>query len=433
MAFNSESESMTIKRLEIALRKMDERLLKTAGIKLYEKYHSGHKFQYTFELQQILDYLENSNVDDGATEIICSTINQILKGNKDGEEQEIRREEIKNEEEEFILETNLPNMAPGIQNVQTSPISGLASNLSNTSNFSKIPDSSEITQITIQYQEQPQDEQPEEEIPKKDIFEAQQTLQTITNDANDVFIYYEEKDLTQILSAVTQYKKSIASNAQIDTTLRSLKEILNLLNSDLSNLGGVFSMFSNLKNKVSFATASMSAHMLTILKENSIDFEIPYESGTEGAWKFLPVFGNTAIFECQSCGYKILNDSNKSLIMQCEKCFEPAYPKLDSSNSLDGTILQNSFDALLNSKVWVLINPPIENGQMRNLFRLAYKNASPKRVYILSQDAQRKDYYSQMFSVNNRNCEIRTDFSTIDNFIEDFTKTEITTAQFARI
>ena len=44
MAPFPESESMTIKRLEVAIRKKDMHLLKDGAYKLHEKFHTGHKF-----------------------------------------------------------------------------------------------------------------------------------------------------------------------------------------------------------------------------------------------------------------------------------------------------------------------------------------------------------------------------------------------------
>ena len=62
MAPFPESESMTIKRLEVALRKDDMRLLKDGAYKLHEKFHMGHKFEFLTELNQILEYVKKNNI-----------------------------------------------------------------------------------------------------------------------------------------------------------------------------------------------------------------------------------------------------------------------------------------------------------------------------------------------------------------------------------
>ena len=53
MAPFPETEIMTIQRLQVALRKMDLKLLKDGAYKLHEKYHSGFKFEYIDLLKEI--------------------------------------------------------------------------------------------------------------------------------------------------------------------------------------------------------------------------------------------------------------------------------------------------------------------------------------------------------------------------------------------
>ena len=46
MAPFPETEIMTLKRLEVALKKGDFKLLRDGTYKLHEKYHSGYEFEY---------------------------------------------------------------------------------------------------------------------------------------------------------------------------------------------------------------------------------------------------------------------------------------------------------------------------------------------------------------------------------------------------
>ena len=80
MAPFPESESMTIKRLEVAIRKKDMHLLKDGAYKLHEKFHTGHKFEFLSELEQILEYVKTSDIPLEITEILCPTIEEILAG-----------------------------------------------------------------------------------------------------------------------------------------------------------------------------------------------------------------------------------------------------------------------------------------------------------------------------------------------------------------
>lgn len=79
MAPFPEAEIMTIKRLEVALRKMDFKLLKDGAYKLHEKYHSGYKFEYLDLLKEI--YIEISNnplIPEDVKDILSPTIEDIL-------------------------------------------------------------------------------------------------------------------------------------------------------------------------------------------------------------------------------------------------------------------------------------------------------------------------------------------------------------------
>lgn len=74
-----EAEIMTIKRLEVALRKMDFKLLKDGAYKLHEKFHSGHKFEYLDLLKDIqIELLNNPSVPSEVRDILSATIDDIL-------------------------------------------------------------------------------------------------------------------------------------------------------------------------------------------------------------------------------------------------------------------------------------------------------------------------------------------------------------------
>lgn len=394
MTLNTESESITIKRLEIALRKMDLALLKTAGYKLHEKFHAGHKFEYIIELKQILKFLQTQKIDEEISELITSTIKEIL-DNENGAKINFTTTEpeiVELPEEEYVETSVQPYRAAPIEDVK--PI------------YSSTP------------------------IP---LYSAPVQVQNIENfNTKNVAIFYEEKNQEIDSRLIKEYKNYIASNAPINTFLGHLKMVLNILNSDLSSLNKILSTFSTLKNKISLITTSMNSNLLGQLSFNSINFNIPhiFENNVQNSWSFYPIYGQTTIFECQNCGKTFLNSTNQNtMAMGCPECSEICFPQLNLSNSIDGKPLQGAFDALLNSQIWVLINPPYgENAvQMQNLFELAYKNAVPKRIYLLSQDAERKEFYQQMFYNISQNCEIKANFLTDENFCDEFINAETKT------
>ena len=79
MAPFPETEIMTIKRLEVALRKMDLKLLKDGAYKLHEKYHGGYKFEYLDLLKEIfMEVSNNASIPNDIKDILAPTIEDIL-------------------------------------------------------------------------------------------------------------------------------------------------------------------------------------------------------------------------------------------------------------------------------------------------------------------------------------------------------------------
>ena len=89
MAPFPEDEIMTIKRLEVALRKSDFKLLKDGAYKLHEKYHSHHHFEYPDLLQIILDEVQaNYAIPPDIKDILVPTIQDILSNQDDDNQNE---------------------------------------------------------------------------------------------------------------------------------------------------------------------------------------------------------------------------------------------------------------------------------------------------------------------------------------------------------
>ena len=84
MAPFPEEENMTIKRLEVALRKSDFKLLKEGAYKLHEKYHQHHRFQYLDSLENILNEVQqNYAIPSDIKDILIPTIQDILSNSKE--------------------------------------------------------------------------------------------------------------------------------------------------------------------------------------------------------------------------------------------------------------------------------------------------------------------------------------------------------------
>lgn len=128
MAPFPEAEIMTIKRLEVALRKMDYKLLKDGAYKLHEKFHSGHRFEYIDLLKDIFwEVTENEQIPSDVKDILCPTIEDIL------------------------IESGVDLAHDAYQREEESRVSSLTS-------LSYTTPAQEPTQIAQEYQYQPQQE-----------------------------------------------------------------------------------------------------------------------------------------------------------------------------------------------------------------------------------------------------------------------------------
>ncbi len=373
MTFNLEPESMTLKRLELALRKGDEALLKTAGYKLHEKLHAGFTFEYTSQLRQILGFIESENLDGEVYNLVSSTIKEIL---------------TTQSPQNSGIETKSYEVKTIYTDEPKSPSEGLTSGV-----CVPPPNSSFANSIFANTESTP-------------------TVNAGNNKSEDIFVYWEEKhqEIDPIL--LKEYSKIIASGAPMNEFSDKLGAILNILNSDLPNLNRILSTLASSKNNITFATSSLNSNLITRFENNGINYSTPsiLENNLPDSWNFLPLFGQTNIFKCEQCSNRFLN--NHSFIARCEKCSGAAFLQF----GLDAAMMQNAIDKLLNSKIWVLINPPSTSSIVANMFSICYKNSKPNKVYLLTQDADKKAFYKNLLN----GCEIKSDYTTDESFCEEF-------------
>ncbi len=97
MAPFPETEIMTLKRLEVAIRKMDFKLLKDGAYKLHEKYHGGHRFEYIDLLKEIYsNIMGNIAIPRDIKDILMPTIEDILNAQDTKIEEQIEQEPLQN-------------------------------------------------------------------------------------------------------------------------------------------------------------------------------------------------------------------------------------------------------------------------------------------------------------------------------------------------
>ncbi len=409
MAPFPESESMTIKRLEVAIRKKDMHLLKDGAYKLHEKFHTGHKFEFLLQLEQILQYVKNADIPTEITEILCPTIEEILNPemvqNEIQPQFELREEDIK--------------------------LQGAAY---------------EEYMAQIEGKKEPEFIQ---EIPKQEDFEhfqVSQSVLNIPNKADNILLFYDDNSLDIDYSEIKNYRNrlnTLFSSQDHQNGYNLLKEIAvlnNLVNTQIFDVDTVLNMLKTSKSNVAFVTTSQSQDLTKILKENEINFEIPFVQKIDKSiqenqkvFEFIPMLGLSNIFVCSNCNSKNLKTdfSTKTLSVQCPNCDSAAFPDLYAINSYNPDcnpiFWQRAFKAFVKSDIWIIINPPLDENKeiIFDFIKTASECAKPKRVYLFSKENDKREFYKNMFLKNFADVEILSSFANLEQLCQEFIRIQM--------
>ncbi len=521
MAPFPESEDMTIKRLMVALRKNDYQLLKMGTYKLHEKFHTGHEFELTDDLRQILKIVEEKQYPPEISDILCSTIKDILSKkaikeiswenkilpNDSGknvmpdtlqpgitvqnaaqtqqiqpnqtQEQTAGTDDIK--ELANIINSNNQPEAQGSQSFMQQPALPEANQIKiNTyyRPYNEAPASQNISQTAIQNQGQTYAQQPAQgiaqstpsqqnlaQMPVQNIqpyapggvqtmqvqSQAQMQEQPKTHEDNsvkNVAVFYDDFRNDIDYSKVKDYKNNLnllfskSENSQDYNVLQQISSLTHLLDTSASDVDKIISMLTTSKGKVSFITASQSQNISRIFVDKNIDFDIPFVKKAQDkntAFDLIPMVGSTNIFVCSNCNLRTLKTdfNTRTLSVQCPHCDGAAFPDIYAVNSYNPdcnpVFWHRAFAALIKSQIWILVNPPLDENKeiIFDFIKTAYDVARPKKVYILSRENDKKEFYRQMFTSVDENCIIKHNFSDQDKLCEEFINEEIIKKVFA--
>lgn len=342
MAPFPETEIMTIKRLEVALRKNDFKLLKEGAYKLHEKFHGGFKFEYIDLLKEILSNANNTpSIPHETREVLVSTIEDILA-----------------DKNEPALEQNRVSSLTSLSysTKEETPELQVQMKTSVQSPFSAEPFKEFSTpKVVVNSSLEPSNVEPVEEKTKQiAVFWCEEVSKTPVN----------------------KYKQMISKLKEEDV---SFKEWFNLtlglssLNSDISSIRGILDRLGN--KKVDFVTNSRSAELINLKNENI---------------NLIPAFGFMNSFRCSNCSETAL--SQNSLILKCPKCSSPMFLDVYSSESgINLDYYNSSIVSLGSASIWLLIQPKADK-EVFNLLKSALQLSSKvSEIFILDNDINNKE------------------------------------------
>ncbi len=474
MAPFPESEDMTIKRLMVALRKNDYQLLKMGTYKLHEKFHTGHEFELIDELRQILETVKKKPYPPEISDILCSTIEDILSK---------KAVQAISKENQILPPDSGKNVMP--QSLQSgaddlhSLTQMINSTEDNTSKFETIKPVqiplNEVNQVQINnyqnVQTTPQNtyyKAPVQNQESSTYYETPSKTQPVQNTINQVrneqpvqaqneeftvkniAVFYDDYKNDIDFADVKDYKNNLNflfsknQNGQDYNILKQISSLTQALDTSTTDVDKIISMLATSKGKVSFITSSQSQNISKIFYEKNIDFDIPFVKKAkmqdkDNAFDLIPMCGSTNIFVCSNCNMRTLKTdfNTRTLSVQCPHCDGAAFPDIYSINSYNPdcnpVFWHRAFAALIKSQIWILVNPPLDENKeiIFDFIKTAFEASPPLKVYILSKENDKKEFYRQMFKSIDEKCVIKFNFQDQDKLCEEFINEEIIKKVFA--
>ncbi len=272
----------------------------------------------------------------------------------------------------------------------------------------------------------------QEEINNTPILEEK--IPTLKN----VAVFYDDKSSTidYMQNKFYRYELDLISLNKEANPLESASYNKKNVDVPTDDIGEILKMLNTIKGDVYFVTTSKSENIIKTFIEHYIDFEIPLvceNTQDKKVTKLIPLFGLSNIFICPKCGNREYFGGihNKVLTLQCKNCSSSMYPDIYEAENYKTNANPyywiNALSAMACADTWILINPPLENDRKLTMefLKSAYQISKPKKVYILSKETTRKEYYRQMFNEIYPMCEIKSDFLAQDELCENFINNEM--------
>ncbi len=432
MAPFPESESMTIKRLEVALRKKDMQLLKDGAYKLHEKFHTGHRFEFISELEQILKYVQEHDIPQEIKEILCPTIEEILTPDSTN----------------LNIQNNIPQIPQ--EQAQSAAIE-TSESAPKGDTIIKDEDIKLQGKAYEEYMASLTQKEPvmfEEEFAKNDTQAS--SFEEIKPPApepktDNVLLFYDDNSTDINYAEIKNYRNRLNNlfsmqNSEGDySLLREIAALNNIVDTKIYDIDKIFAMLKTSKSNVSFVTTSQSQELTKILCDKKINFEIPYvqkitqEENSGASFSFIPILGLSNIFVCSHCNLRSLKTDfcTKTLSVQCPNCDSAAFPDLYAINSYNPdcnpVFWHRAFSAFVKSKIWIIINPPLDENKevIFDFVKTACECCMPDKIYLFSKENDKREFYINMFTKILPDTDIRADFSNIEQLCAVYIREQI--------
>ena len=463
MAPFPETEIMTLKRLEVALKKGDYKLLKEGTYKLHEKYHSGFQFEYIDMLKDILYNTNDLNVPEDIKDILVPTLEDILSTAKIETQQattspyeslnqnkvssltslgythQQQNEEPQTEEKISAFDvfaspkastTTIPprHEIQNIQQEENKPQETFEKftlpdiNPVAVDEVSEEQNNIEQNNIQVQTLEKNNIKTPQPQMQQQIQPQIQQT-QPVANKTKTLSIFYFQANSEDKNKNTTKYQDIVSKlgNEKVDffEIIKLISSINTQSNANIVELTNVFEQIQNKHLKINLITNSTNSHLLGLLESIKIPYKI---NSTEEKINILPLFGLTNIFKCTQCNeqYVDLKDDITPFVVQCPKCKNPMLPDfscVDTKINLD--FYNNAIINLAKSDVWLILYPYAAENSMLEIMKSALKlNRNVQTIFITDKDINAKEMFKSEFLGIKDDLKINTDVNAMEDFLK---------------
>lgn len=481
MAPFPETEIMTIKRIEVALRKMDLKLLKDGAYKLHEKFHSGFKFEYIDILKEIKEEVRsNDDITADIKGILIPTIDDILEDSKinsnaqnkvssltslsyNAQNQSSSNTQVMEQTKEppkidafsafsanSIHENKEHTQSPfkvepfrefNTVEIQQMPMPSMAAQAPQTTpsveeNIQTIQIEETPTQAPIQVQMQvpTQTQMPQQTFIKEEQYQNFENISTNTLEMNNnpieektqsVAIYYHLNNSQEKIKNIIKYRQLInKDDANLNEVLSLISEINTQSNVNVSELKTILEQLTFKNSYINLITNSSSAEFIKLVNSLKTEYGI-FDSTNEKKLNILPFLGLTNLFTCRQCREEYLGGeaSINSIIAQCPKCKSAMFPKLyalkDDYSEINTNYYNSSLIALANSNIWLVIHPQIDNKTEINMLKTALKMSNKvKNIFIADKDINIRENCRKMFLEIKEDVEVNIHMNVIEEFFK---------------
>ena len=376
MAPFPETEDMTIRRLEVAIRRMDFKLLKNGAYKLHEKYHANHQFENLQALKIILDEVKrNAMIPEDIKNILIPTLEDILssQGNENenkeivssltqlsyspqaehrsiAPDEQIRnavlgpdykenytKEPIEDFREEYVtpqpfqeFTLNEPINVETVENNQySSPISHNNPLINSSSNAN--PQTAQMLDVASSEDEEVQQQfniddilpdppqiEPKVQEEYKPTYSSYEEIQTETKasqDVKSVAIFFNQEASNEKIKNIAKFRELVASAKDSEIKMADFVALSNEINTQ-SNISvlELQNVLEQLKTRQNPINLITNSQSANFVELfKSIGMSYSiFDPREDRRISFLPVMGLSNLFKCNQCGYEYLNSEQET-------------------------------------------------------------------------------------------------------------------------